>query len=222
MGTKRPLFPQKIEEQVADLNTKQHYIAQNAARFGISTQDVELLQGRVNTVNTAHATASDKNKRTKVDITIRRESIYVAQNDMRKVIDYHITGSPIATEVDYEALRIPRKGYHLPLPMPDSAPGIGRISSSDLTVIVPFFDGKNNRRFKPIGVYAMEAHYQLGGDPPASVVSLSECATDIAPPLRIRFEFDDEFKIVYLAFRWISTRRDYGPWSEIYKVGIAR
>ena len=222
MSAKKTLFPQKIDEQVADLNMKQGYIVPNAERFGITTAEIEAIQERINAVNTAHSAASDKDTRTRVDVAVRLEALHLAKADMRKLIEFRIAGNPNATDVDYEALSIPRPGRHSPLPAPDYVPGIGHISSSDLTVIVPFFDGKNNKRAKPVGVYAIEAYYQLGGDRPASIVNLTERATDTSSPLRVRFEFDDEFKIVYLAFRWIGTRGDHGPWSEIYKVAIAR
>ena len=222
MSTKTSLFPQKIDEQVSDLNTKQGYITSNAARFGVTGTELETMHERVTAVNTAHAAASNKDTRTRVDVAVRLEALRLAKADIRKIIEFRIAGNPNATEVDYEALSIPRPGHHSPLPAPEFVPGIGHISSSDLHVIVPFFDGKNNKHAKPAGVYAIEAYYQLGGEQPASIVSLTERATDTSSPLRIRFEFDDEFKIVYLAFRWIGTRGDYGPWSEIHKVAIAR
>jgi predicted nucleic-acid-binding Zn-ribbon protein len=55
----------------------------------------------------------------------------------------------------------------------------------------------------------------------ASVNSLKK-NTATASPMRLQFEFDDEFKVLYLAFRWIGTRGDYGPWTDIHKITIAR
>ncbi|MDR2469939.1 MAG: hypothetical protein LBD27_05600 [Tannerella sp.] len=222
MAQKKSMFPYRISEQVADLNTKLAYITDNAGRFRISVPELELLTTRVNAVNAAHSAASNKDTRSKLDVAARVELIKLAQEDMRRIINYYINNSPQATEVDYEALRIPRSGHHTPLPAPDSVPRIGHISSADLAVTVPFSDARHNKRAKPEGVYGIEAFYQLGGTPPTSVTTMTEHTTETASPLRIKFTFDDEFKIVYLAFRWVGTRGDYGPWSGIYKIGISR
>jgi hypothetical protein len=41
-------------------------------------------------------------------------------------------------------------------------------------------------------------------------------------PVRIQFDFGGKFKMLYIVFRWVGNRGDYGPWSEIHKVAIAR
>ena len=222
MKAKNPLFPYRIDEQVADLNTKLAYIIANAMRFNIIMDKIQELQTLVNLVNVAHEAASNVDTRTKLDVATRLEAIAHAQEAMRKVIEFFIADSPQATAVDYEALNIPPKGHHSPLPAPDSVPGIGHITSADLAVIVPFFDARSSKRAKPEGVYALEAYYQLGGEQPDSISNMTERATDTASPLRLQFEFDDAYQILYLAFRWIGTRGDYGPWSEIHKINISR
>lgn len=222
MSSKHPLFPRKIDDQMADLNTKLAYIIANAMRFQIVMDHIQQLQTLVGLVMAARDAAANADTRTRLDIATRNEAIKNAQDAMRKVIEFYIADSPQATAVDYEALNIPTKGYRTPLPVPDSVPGIGHITSIDLAVIVPFFDARSSKRAKPDGVYAIEAYYQLGGEQPDSISAMTERATDTASPLRLQFAFDDAYRMLYLAFRWIGTRGDYGPWSEIHKVSIAR
>ena len=219
---KNPLFPTKIDAQVADLNTKLNYLQTNATRLAIPSTELSGLDTLVTDVNTAQAAAGNLDMRSKIDVAVRDEAIQKAQTAMRKVIDFYVADSPNATAVDYEALSIPRPGPHSPLPPPDRVPGIGHITSSDLAVFVPFFDGLTGKHGKPPGVQAIEVYYQLGGDPPASITVMSERVVATASPVHIQFGFDEELKILYLVFRWIGTRGDYGPWSEIHKISIAR
>jgi hypothetical protein len=40
--------------------------------------------------------------------------------------------------------------------------------------------------------------------------------------MTIEFEPDQEFTVIYVACRWIGTRGDYGPWTEIHKTIVMR
>jgi hypothetical protein len=91
-----------------------------------------------------------------------------------------------------------------------------------LGVSVEFFDAESDKRAKPEGVQGIEVCTQLGGETPTDPATMSERKIFTSSPVHLQFGFEDEFKIVYLVFRWVGTRGDYGPWSAIYKVVIAR
>jgi hypothetical protein len=191
-------------------------------RLGITQPELAHISTDVEAVNIANVKASDVDTRSKIDVANRLLAIETAQTTVRKVIEFHVVGNPNATEVDYEALRIPRPGPHPHLPAPDRAPGIRQITSVDMTIIASFFNALTAKPGKPAGVQAIEAYYKLGGDPPIDVSEMSERKQATASPLRIRFESKDEFQILYLAFRWVGTRGDFGPWTDIHKINIAR
>jgi hypothetical protein len=222
LHAKHPLFPKAISEQIADLNSKRNYLKTVASRLGIPTAEITKIDTQVNAVFAANAAASDPDTRTKLDTANRRQAISTAQENIRKVIVFYITGNPNTTNVDYEALSIPRPGPHPHLPPPEHIPGIGHITSSYLAVIIPFFDGQTGRRGRPDGVRSIEVLYKLGGEPPTDVSEMTEHKVENASPMRLQFGFNDYMKTVYLVFRWIGTRGDFGPWSEIYEVSIAR
>jgi hypothetical protein len=224
MSSKLPLFPTAIDAKVHDLTVKQTYLASIAKRTGIAIPDAEItaLAQLVLNVNAAYDKTTNPDTCTKLDFTARDEAIESAEFQFRRVIEFYIVGNPAATKVDYEALRIPEPGPHPHLPAPKFMPGIGHITSSNMIITVPFFDLQTGKRAKPPGVHAIEAYYQVGGIPPESVTQLSERAIDTASPLELKFSPDDVSKIVYLAFRWIGTRGDYGPWTIIYSINILR
>jgi hypothetical protein len=219
---KHPLFPEKIDEQVADLNTKKDYLAQNMARLGISGTDMTSIETQVLAVNTAQAVVNNPDTRTKLDFTRRDVALDTAHATMRRVIDYNVTSNPDATPVDFEALNIPRPGPHPHLPDPEYVPGLGRITSHDLGVDISFFDAQTGKRAKPDGVQAIEVYMKMGGDPPKDFSEMKERRVGTSSPIHMQFGPEQEFEVLYIACRWIGTRGAYGPWSEIHKVIIVR
>jgi hypothetical protein len=223
MGRVRnPFFPRKIDEQVADLNTKQTYLKENKIRFNIPEIELSELDTEVSEVNILHAIASNMDKRTRIDIAKRGLAIVTAQTTTRRLVDFYVVKNPNTTEVDYEALNIPVPGPKHPLPAPDYVPGIRHVSSNNLAVFAEFFDAKSDKRAKPAGVQAVEACFQLGGEQPADASVMSERRVVTSSPVHLQFGPESEFEVVFLGFRWVGTRGDYGPWSQVYKVLIAR
>jgi hypothetical protein len=219
---KHPLFPRTVDAQVADLNTKIDYLQQNAARLGIPATEITTLAVLVrNTVN-AWTVAGNREMRTKIDVAVRNGAIRAAQKAMRRSINFYVMSNPDAVATDFEALNIPQPKHHLPLSRPQYVPGIGHITSTDLAVIIPFFDAQTGRQGKPDGVLAIEACYRLGGELPADISDMTGRTVHTASPMRLRFDAPDELQVLYLAFRWIGTHGEYGPWSKIYRISIAR
>jgi hypothetical protein len=219
---KHLLFPRTINAQVADLNSKRNYLKANAGRFGISNADMAAIDTQVNILIADHVKASDRDTRSKIDVAIRNKDIITAQTTVRTIIGYYILNNPKTTDVDREALNIPRSGPHKHLPDPTTVPGIGHIISNNLAAIIPFFDALTGKHGKPEGVQSIEARYKLGGEPPESPSDMIENKNDTDSPMRIQFDFDSNRQILYLVFRWVGTRGNYGPWSEIYQVVIVR
>jgi hypothetical protein len=220
---KHPLFPNSIADMVADLNTKKDYLQQNMSRLGIPNGDMSNLITQVAAVSAAQTVVNNEDTRTKLDFSKRDLALDTAQVSMRRIIDFYVTTSPNATSVDLEALNIPKYGgYHPRLPAPDVIPGIRRIVSHNLRATIPFFDALSGKRAKPDGVLAIEAYLKIGGEPPKDIHEMNERKVATASPMVLQFEPEKEFEPLYIAFRWIGTRGDYGPWSEIYKTVILR
>jgi hypothetical protein len=219
---KSTLFPVKIDDLVNDLRSKHDYLKSAQARLAIATAHMTQMTETLAAVDTAYAQTTDREKRTPLATARLHEALDNAKEIFRKHIEFYVEHNPAATPVDFEALHIPPSGGGTPLPVPEATPGIGHISSADLEITIPFFDAKNGHHAKPEGVYALETYFKIGGDEPIDISLLSEKAMTTSSPQRIRCNFDDEFKIAYLAFRWIGTRGDYGPWSSIHKISVAR
>jgi hypothetical protein len=218
--SKNSLFPRPVNEAVANLNTDCTYLETNGTRLGVPPNETAALRIQVDDLNVKHAIASNKDLRSKLDVAERDLAIETAQATTRKIIDYYVEGNPNATPVDYEALNIPLHPHHV-LPSPEHAPGIGHITSEDLNVHVPFFDAQTGKLAKPKGVHAIEAYLKLG-EPPKDFSEMTEKKVSTSSPMHIPFDVENEFETLHIVFRWVGTRGDYGPWSEIHKVIIVR
>jgi hypothetical protein len=219
---KHTLFPRNLDDRVADLNTKKDYLESNNTRLNIPEEELLTINMNVTAMNTAYTVASNRDMRSKIDVAVRNEAIETAQITVRRVIDFFVIGNPNANAVDYEALNIPTpRSRHL-LPKPDSVPGIRKLVSHSLAVMFEFFDAITGKRAKPAGVQAIEISYKIGGEQPADVSGMTEHRIATSSPVHMQFNSRNDFEIIYLAFRWLGTRGDYGPWSEIYKIVITR
>jgi hypothetical protein len=218
------MFPIRIEERIADLHTKCTYLKAmvNRAGIDITADEVTEFEGLLVIVDLRNAKWLVSDTRTKLDTIARKEAVDTAQKFARRLIEFYVAGNPAATEGDYDILRIPIPGARQPLPAPTTAPGITKLSSSDLAVLVSFFDTLTNKRGRPDNAQSLEIYYQLGGTEPTSISEMKERAVATATPYRLQFQFDDELKPVYLAFRWVGTRGDFSPWTQIYKLAVVR
>jgi len=222
VATKKPMFPTKTEDRIADLHTKAEYLKSMVNRPGIeiTADEITELDRLLVIVDQTNAKWLISDSRTKLDTIARKTAMENSMKYSRRIIDYYVTGNPAATEGDYEILRIPLPGARQPLPAPTSTPGIKKLTSVDQAVLITFFDSLTGRRGRPDNAKALEVYYQLDGKQPASVSDMTERAVATSSPYRIKFTSDDELKPVYLAFRWVGTRGDFSPWTQIYRLAI--
>jgi len=71
------------------------------------------------------------------------------------------------------------------------------------------------RKAKPVGVHGCEIWMKIDGPAPVSVSELSYVATTTRTPGTVIFEGIHAGKIVYYWLRWVNTRGEHGPWSNV-------
>lgn len=204
------------------MNTKMSYLKLHVSRLGIPASEISNMDTQVNALNAAQALVDNRDTRTKLDKARRNATLKTTKTNMRRLITYYVTMNLNATPVDFSALNIPQTAHRPRLPLPIHIPGIGHITSYDLIVKIPFFDALTGKRAKPEGTQAIEMYMKVGGDPPNSPDEMTGHRIITASPVRIAFGPEHEFQFVYLIFRWIGTRGNCGPWSEIYRTIILR
>ncbi|MDR1102343.1 MAG: hypothetical protein LBL42_01165 [Tannerella sp.] len=224
-NAKNPLFPRTLNALVKDLNEKQSYLEANAERLGIPSSELDVIREQVDAVNEAKAATDDRDMCSKHDIDVRNRAMRTAKGTLRRVTGYFVRDNSDATSEDCEVLHVYRRSKEARqlLSPPESAPGIGQISSKDSVLTVPFFDPATGRRGRPEGVQFMEAVYRFGGKAPARAEFLTDGSVCItASPMRLPMKPGGNVKVLHIAFRWIGTRGDFGPWSKIYRVTLLK
>jgi hypothetical protein len=223
MSSKRVLlFPINLNDLVSDLNAKLSYLEANADRLRIPPSEQADIAAKVAAVNAAKAVTDDRLHRVRGDVPARSRAINAAKTALRYVIRVYVRAAPEATTADHETLHIYMPRTLRQFPIPESAPGIGEIRLRNSFFTARFFNLATGRKAKPEGVQFAQAAFQLDGEPPASVNAMPERQRAATSPMRISFDDDGDYETLYIAFRWVGMRGDAGPWSDIYRVGIAQ
>jgi hypothetical protein len=224
MATKKPLFPNDIADQVADVNAKQSYIISVATRLSISSTRLSELAAEVKKVNAAYAKASDVENRSRMDTAELQIALKECHELLRRIIDYNVkyNDSSSVLPEDFEALNVYRPGTKEPLPDPTHSPRVSGMSSSDNAVSISLVNPLNGKRGKPVGCRSFEVVYKVGGERPQHIVELTEHIYAGSSPIRMQFSLEQEDRPLYFAVRYVGTRSAFGPWTEVQKVTITR
>ena len=102
--------------------------------------------------------------------------------------------------------------------VPSTTPTLQKVDSSSRAILRLFFvdSATPTKRVKPDGVMYCEIREQIGGAAPVNPDTMAFLASETRTPYRADFEPEEVGKTVYFALRWVNTRGEHGPWSEIF------
>jgi hypothetical protein len=198
------------------------YATANATALGIAAATITALGAATTAFDyawTAHlnaqvaAVGATTDKNTKMDAlkTLIRGAAATVQ------------ANPAVTDTQKELLGVTiRKKTRSAAEVPTTIPIIQRIDTSTRAILrLNFVDSATpDTRAKPAGVRACEIREQIGGTAPTDPEDMAFLALESRTPYRADFDADDIGKIAYFAARWINTRNQPGPWSQIYSAII--
>jgi hypothetical protein len=198
------------------------YVGANFAALGLTAADNTALQD----ANTAwgyawvaytnaqaqlnSATMDKDHKRADAVTIIRRLAQTVQQN-------------PAITDMQKAGMGITiRKTTKTPVPVPTTVPTLTRVDTSTRAILRLFFVDSTtpDSKAKPPGVQSVEIREQIGGTAPTDPNTMAFLAIETRAPYRADFEATDIGKTVYFAFRWLNTKGQPGPWSQIFNAVI--
>lgn len=134
-----------------------------------------------------------------------------------------VQADPTVTDAQKESLGITvRKKTRTPVGVPSSTPSLARVDTSTRGILRLFIVDASTpeSRAKPPGVQGCEIREQIGGTVPTDPNAMQFLAIETRMPYRADFAPTEVGKTVFLAFRWLNTRGDAGPWSEIYTESV--
>lgn len=115
-----------------------------------------------------------------------------------------------------------RKTSKTPSAVPTTVPVLDRADTSTRCILRLFYSDQTtpDSTAKPPGVQACEIREQIGGTAPTDPNAMAFGGMQTRAPFRANFDAPDAGKHVWFAFRWMNTRGQFGPWSQIYEAMI--
>ena len=198
------------------------YLQTHQSRLGLSNAEMTSLievQSRWETAYEEHlnAQAAAQGARQQKDDS-RQTWEQALRNQSRKLqSNENITNSDRATL----GLTIPT-GSRSTTGVPTSRPVVLIAETKPLSHTLRFFDENTpNRRAKPKGVMGAEVWIKIGDAPPNSSDDLQFLGLDTRTPYISEFDTEDGGKTAYYRLRWVNSKGEQGPWSDLVSASIA-
>lgn len=185
-------------------------------------QDLEKALNAWNLMFTAHTAAQQKAEGARQDKLAARRALEAA---VRPVTNF-VQSFPKTTDADRATIGIAiRDTSRTPSPTPTSAPMVQVDSGQRLTHRLRFTDtAAPTRRGKPPGTIGAEVWLALtptGHPAPPLGDQYKFLSVSSRGNLQTDFPSADAGKTAYYALRWVSTRGEKGPWSEVCSATVA-
>jgi hypothetical protein len=107
--------------------------------------------------------------------------------------------------------------------VPTTRPVMKISTAESLRHVLDFFDETTpNSKAKPEGILGCEISCQIDGPEPLDPDEMKILAIDTATPYVATFKGEDGGKTAYYRARWVNTRGEKGPWSQLYSATITK
>lgn len=211
-----------IPDTDADFDTWQNqfstYLNANLANLGLTALDPDVTAfnaergswqvdypAHIAAQSAASAAAQTKDaRRLSFEIVIRR-------------LTARLQISTSVNDAERAALRITiRDTIPTPAPVPTTRP-VGILDTSErFRQTMSFADeGTPTSRAKPAGVLGAELRVFVGATPPADPEDFDFAALDTRTPYLFEFDPAQAGQMAHWVMRWVNTRNQPGPWSDV-------
>ena len=206
----------------------QHYYDAVSKFYEEQGFDQELLKPLKKALDTwnaqypAHVTAQQRAEAARQAKDAARAAL---EKEVRPVTNF-VQGYPKTTDADRAEIGITvRDTSKTPSPTPTTRPLVSVDPAARLTHELRLVDeGSPTRRGKPEGVAGAEVWVKLidAGQPaPTDPNALSFLTMTTRPTLRTDFRAADGGKTAVYMLRWVNTRGEKGPWSDVTTATVA-
>lgn len=211
-------IPRPDEEFNTYITTKfLPYLTANAATLGVATAKVTAFTALVTAWS--YAWTAHQNAQSAAQVaTLSKDGARVTLEEAAREIAAGVQANPAVTDPQKEGLGVTvRKTSRNPVDVPSTTPIIQKIDTSTRGILrLHFVDFETpDSKLKPPGVRGCEIREQIGGTAPVNPENMAFLATESRTPYRADFSAEDIGKTVYFACRWVNSRFQPGPWSQI-------
>jgi hypothetical protein len=192
------------------------YLLANCVRFGLTTALIDPLITLQIAWRDAWMAASNPDTRTRATIKAKNETMAVYKATLRQFVREYLRSSSKVSDADRMNMGLPVADKKpTPAPAPTTRP-VGEIDFSQyLTHILHVRDSVAANAARPAHTSGFEVRRKIGGDTAPGIDEME--LVDIArrSPYRMVYASIHQNKRAWYTMRWVSTRGDKGPWSEI-------
>lgn len=189
--------------------------------FGLTQPDVDLLQNALKLWNVAYPAHLDGQKQA-LALTEAKDKARDTAEQASRSINKKINAHPAVDNAMRASAGLPaRDTVKTKAAAPTTRP-IGRLETMpNSTLVVHFVDETTPlRTAKPQGIHACEIRVYVGDSPPRDASGHAFLAHDTATPYMHVHATADAGKNAYYILRWLNTKLDPGPWSDVVSAKI--
>jgi hypothetical protein len=217
-----PVSDQELRNWVTNFAT---YAAANSVALGIVAGDVTPIS----TAETAFAAKLDAQTAEKAATKSATQAKDTSRTTLKtavRALVKRLQASTIITNAQRAALGITvSDGSRTPVAAPTSRPIVSVWVSQGLRQEIRFADENTpTRKRKPDGVRGAEVWVKIlnpGEAPPADAAGMTFLDVSTSSPYLAEFSGDNAGKTAWYRLRWVNTRGEKGPWSDLASGTIA-
>jgi hypothetical protein len=194
----------------------------NATAWGIPEAAITALDPTRQKWNSAYGVYSDPDKRTPAVIEKKNEARKNYLAALRPFIQGQIMHNPKVADSDRLGMGLPTYD-HTPTPAepPTTRPEIEIDFDQIARHTLHVRDTKSKTSGKPPHVAGFEIWRLISETEPKNYEELQLAEMALHSPHTLIYSTDERSKKVWYAARWVSTRGDKGPWSELVPARIS-
>jgi hypothetical protein len=220
----RHVFPPKDADFNDYVQHAEPYLIANKVRLKIDSIDTELLTNRFIAWNNVYPQSQDPERRT----TAITKNKNIARKQLEAQIRKIFADIPksLLTVDDRTTLNLKERDTQpTPAPVPATIPLIELEGHQGHQVFVRYKQeggerGSSRRGAKPAKISRLEFIYKTGDPAPANPEACNHVLDISRTPHKLRFEPTDSGKRFYGFARWVNTRNQPGPWTDLLSVII--
>ncbi|EIP97021.1 hypothetical protein OpiT1DRAFT_05582 [Opitutaceae bacterium TAV1] len=192
------------------------YLLEKLSAFGLTTAELEPLMALQATWRDAWAAASNPATRTPAAIKAKEEAMAAYIAGIRQFVQEYLTKNHRVSDADRLNMGLPiHDTTPTPAPVPATRP-IGEADFSEYLVhTLRVRDSASGGEHKLPHTVGFEVWRKIGGETMPGIDEMHLVALALHSPYRAVYPSAQQNQRVWYAFRWVSTRGEKGPWSEI-------
>ena len=188
----------------------------HAGAWLIPEQSIAAFQAERGLCNSAYSTYLDPAKRTRAVVREKNDARKEYEAALRLFVQGQIMHNPKVTDADRLGMSLPvYDRTPTPVVPPQTYPELDIDFSQIARHILRVRDSETRSAGKPAHVAGFEIWRYIGGFTWPDFKDMRLVGLATRSPHTLEYDFSERSRVAWYALRWVNTRGEKGPWSEI-------